>query len=54
MESSLVDRLRLHSGRCWTVSDAELVSGVEISKPGKELIPASGPAAAVTKLAAGR
>ncbi len=32
------------------MSDERLVSGVEISKPEKELIPASGPAAAVTKL----
>jgi bifunctional non-homologous end joining protein LigD len=32
------------------MSDQQLVSGVEISKPEKELIPAAGPAAAVTKL----
>ena len=32
------------------MSDQQLVSGVEISRPEKELIPAAGPAAAVTKL----
>jgi bifunctional non-homologous end joining protein LigD len=32
------------------MTEEQLVSGVEISRPGKELIPASGPSAAVTKL----